>query len=132
MDQIKHYMEEALLHVSQEASVTEAAKLMQENKVGALLVQDGGKCIGIITAVDFCHKVLARELDPGKTKVEKILTRPLISLDMERTMLDAYQVMHQNNIRHVAVTENKKLVGILSIKDFANYYHQQMERETSA
>ncbi len=131
MDKIVQFMEESLLSVAPQASVTEAAAFMLENKVGALLVYDGKRYLGIVTTVDFSHKVLAKKLDPQKTKIADILAHPLISLDQEKSMMDAYRCMHQHNIRHIAVTANKKVVGILSIKDFANYYHHEVENEAA-
>lgn len=124
-------MEETLLSVKPNTSVTDAAKFMLEKKVGALLVFDGKKYLGIISSVDFTNKVLAKELDPEKTKIADIMAKPLITLDQKQTMKEAYQCMHQNNIRHIGitrkgVTENKAMVGILSIKDFANYYNHEV------
>ena len=129
MDRIEQFMEESLLSVKPEASVTDAAKILLENKVGALLVYDGSNYLGIVTSGDLSHKVLAKELDPAKTTIASIMAQPLIALDREKTMMDAYRCMHQHNIRHLAVTNNKKVVGILSVKDFANYYHNKVEDE---
>ena len=131
VDRIEQFMEESLLTLNPEASVTDAAKLMLENKVGALLVYDGSKYLGIVTSIDFSHKVLAKELDPVKTKIASILTEPMITLDRNQTMKDAYRCMHQHNIRHLGVTENKEVVGILSVKDFANYYYHEVENEAT-
>lgn len=118
-----------MLSVKPEASVIDAAKFMLKNKVGALLVHDGKKYLGIVTTVDFSHKVLAKELDPAKTQIASIMSQPIVTLDLDQSMMDAYRSMHQHNIRHIAVTENKKVVGILSVKDFANYYHYEVENE---
>jgi len=123
MDQIKFYMEESILKVNPGATVTEAAKRMAENRVGALLVSDKEKYLGIVTDLDFSYKVIAKDLDPKTTLVADVMSHPLITLDCEKSMLDAFQTMRLNNIRHLVISENKKLVGILSIKDFANYYN---------
>ena len=104
-------------------------QLMLEKKVGALLVFDESQHLGIVTSVDFSHKVLAKGLDPAKTKIADIMAKPLISLDRDQSMKDAYRCMHQHNIRHLAVTENEDVVGMLSVKDFANYYYHEVENE---
>jgi CBS domain-containing protein len=122
-------MEESLLSVQPDVSVTDAAKLMLENKVGALLVAGGDKYLGIVTSTDFSHKVLGKGLDPEKIKVADIMAKPLIVLDRDQSMKDAYRCMHQHNIRHLAVTQNDDVVGILSVKDFANYYYHEVENE---
>jgi len=126
---IEQFMEESVLSLKPEASVTDAAKLMLQKKVSALLVFDGSNYLGIVTSVDFSHKVLAKELDPAKAKISSIMVHPLITLDRDQTMKDAYRCMHQHNIRHLAVTENEEVVGILSVKDFANYYYYEVEHE---
>ena len=123
MDQIKFYMEESILKVNPGATVTEAAKRMAEKRVGALLVSDKEKYLGIVTDLDFSYKVIAKDLDPKTTLVADVMSHPLITLDCEKSMLDAFKTMRLNNIRHLVISENKKLVGILSIKDFANYYN---------
>jgi CBS domain-containing protein len=129
VDRIEQFMEETLLSVTPGASVTDAAKLMLENKVGALLVAGGDKYLGIVTSTDFSHKVLGKGLDPAKTKIADIMAKPLIVLDRDQSMKDAYRCMHQHNIRHLAVTQNEDVVGILSVKDFANYYYHEVENE---
>lgn len=129
MDQIRFYMEETILGVTPDASVTEAAKYMLENRVGALLVNDDEKCLGIVTDIDFSHKVIAKDLDPKTTEVSAVMSRSLVTLDCEETMIDALKIMRQNNIRHLVVTENKKLVGIISIKDFSNYYNYKLDNK---
>ena len=129
MDKIEQFMEESLLSLQPDASVTDAAKLMLEKKVGSLLVSDGSKHLGIVTSTDLSHKVLAQELDPAKTKIADVMAKPLITLDRDQSMKDAYRCMHQHNIRHLAVTENKEVVGVLSVKDFANYYYHEVENE---
>ena len=134
MAKIEQFMEETLLSIEPSASVADAAKLMLEKKVGALLVSellvsDGNAYPGIVTAVDFSNKVLAKGLDPEKTKIAEIMAKPLISLDRDQSMKDAYRCMHQHNIRHLAVTQNEDVVGMLSIKDFANYYYHEVENE---
>jgi len=128
MDQIKFFMEESILKVSPGATVNEAAKVMAENRVGALLVSDEKELLGIVTDLDFSYKVIAKDLDPKATRVSDVMSHPLITLDCEKTMGDAFKTMRLNNIRHLVVTENKKLTGILSIKDFANYYNQKNEQ----
>jgi len=131
VDRIEQFMEESLLTLNPEASVTDAAKLMLEKTVGALLVYDGSKYLGIVTSIDFSHKVLAQELDPEKTKIAGIMAQPLVTLDRNQSMKDAYLCMHQHNIRHLAVTENEEVVGVLSVKDFANYYYHEVEKKTT-
>lgn len=129
MDQIKFYMEESILTTTPGATVAEAAKLMAKNRVGALLVSEGKKIRGIVTDLDFSYKVIAKDLDPKTTLISDVMTSSLITLDCEKSMIQAFKTMRQNNIRHLVISENKKLAGILSIKDFANYYNSKFGNE---
>lgn len=129
MEQIKFYMEESILSVNPNATVTEAAKQMADNHVAALLIKDANKCLGIVTDLDFTYKVIAKDLDPKITKITDVMSHPLITLDCEQSMIEAFKTMRKNNIRHLILTENKKLAGILSIKDFANYYNYKFGNE---
>lgn len=132
MEEVRFYMEESILKVESDTSVVEAAKLMADNHVGALLVSGNKNSLGIVTDVDFSHKVIAKNLDPKTTPVSNIMSYPLITLDYKKTMMDVFKTMRKNNIRHLGVTENKILVGIVSIKDFANYYNNQFSGENEA
>jgi signal-transduction protein with cAMP-binding, CBS, and nucleotidyltransferase domain len=129
MDEIKYYMEESILSIKTNSTVAEAAKFMAKNRVGALLVKDEKKIRGIVTDLDFSHKVIARDLDPKITLISDVMSHPLITLDCENSMLQAFKTMRQNNIRHLVISENKKLAGMLSIKDFANYYNSKFGNE---
>jgi CBS domain-containing protein len=131
MEQIKFYMEESILSVKPNATVAEAAKQMAENQVAALLIKDANKCLGIVTDLDFTYKVIAKDLDPKTTKITDVMSHPLITLDCEQSMVEAFKTMRKNNIRHLIVTDNEKLAGILSIKDFANYYNYKFGNEPS-
>lgn len=118
-------MEEPLLSIDDSTSVTKASKFMLENQVSGVLVMQDGKHAGIITDRDFTRKVLAEELDPSNTKVSAIMSKPLISLASDKSMDAAFMCMRKNHIRHLIITENDNVVGMLSVRDFANYYNNK-------
>lgn len=124
MNEVRHYMEEDLVTVDYELSVLEAAQLMKEKAVGALLVDQKGEYKGVATERDFLLKVLAENLNPEQIKVGQIMSDPIIMIDGSLHMSKAFVEMRKHNIRHIAVTENCKIVGMLSVKDFANFYFQ--------
>lgn len=122
MDEVKYYMEESILSIDADASVLEAAKKMRNNKVGSLLVNQKETYAGVITEGDLTRKVIAEDLSHKETKVSDVMSTPIISVDYETSMVDTFFRMRQNNIRHIAITEKKEIVGVLSLKDFATYY----------
>ena len=98
-------------------TVHKAAQRMSEKRVGSLLVRNTGEDNGIITERDLIQKVLAEAQDPRKIQVNEVMTKPVIGIDINRTVYDASDLMAEKWIRHLPVTENDKIVGILSVRD---------------
>ena len=122
MDEIRRYMSEKLAVVEGSTSVVAVAGIMRDKRLLAVIVKDQNQYVGILTDVDITRKVVAPELDPSQTKVSSIMESPLITLDKSLPMDEALLVMKKNHIRHIVVTNDGKVVGILSIADFARYH----------
>ncbi len=125
MEDIRSFMEESIFTVDSEAPVKIAAELMRTNSISSLLVDKGGDYTGFLTDTDLTRKLVAKNLDPGQTKVSTIASKTVITREANLSMADAYDCMKENNIRHLAITEKGNIIGILSIKDFSNYYHNK-------
>jgi len=123
MDEIRFFMEESLVSVEPTASVREAAQKMRHHSISSILIGESGNYSGILTDIDLTRKFAAKNLDPDHTLVSIISNNPIITLDANRPMEEAYECMRNKNIRHLGVTEKDEVIGILSIKDFANYYN---------
>ncbi len=123
MDVIRNFMEESILSIGDDKSISEAAKFMRNKAVSSLMVMVNGNYSGILTEVDIVRKVVAAGNDPALSIVRDIQTKDIITIESNLPMTDAYECMRNNNIRHLVVEDNGKIVGLLSIKDFANYYH---------
>ncbi len=122
MDSIKYYMEDTLVGVNVNDTVQDAVKVMNDKKIGAVLVSEKGNFIGLFTETDLLRKVIAPGQEIDSVKMSAVMSAPLRSKESNASMVSAFILMQQYNIRHLAVTENKRTVGILSIKDIANYY----------
>ena len=85
--------------------------------IGSLVVIDKGKVVGILTEYDLVDKLLARGLNPGKTKVEELMSKPIISCTPETSIRDAAALMAKNKISHLIVIEDAKLAGIIATFD---------------
>ena len=132
MDLVKDnvvYMDEANLNILPEATVVEAAKKMRDKKLSALIVAGGGQNLGIITETDLSRKIVAEELNPKETKVKFIMAKPIITVESDSLMMSAFLKMGSHNIRHVAVTEDKLVMGILTINDFVGYYTKKFGKK---
>ena len=121
-EEIGDYMISPVLSVSPNTSVQEAAQLMESKHVGSLLIKDGEAFVGIVTETDLTRKILAKGLKDKNPKVSDIMTAPVQTIDCHEPIVDANQLMANKRIRHIAVTENDTVVGMLSVKDLIHYY----------
>jgi CBS domain-containing protein len=103
--------------VSKTASVREAAKLMANERVGALLVVESGRLIGIFTERDALFRVLARGLDPDRIPIAEVMTGNLMTIPPDRPLGHALHIMFEGGFRHVPVVEDGRAVGIVSARD---------------
>jgi len=98
-------------------TVLEASQMMEEKRVGSLLVIEAGEIVGIVTETDLVRKVIAAHLPAGSTSVRSVMNYPLIQIDINHTVRDASRLMAKERVRHLAVTEENKVVGLLSLRD---------------
>lgn len=103
--------------IDREATLITAAKRMSEKRIGALMVTQVGEMAGIVTERDLLQKGLAHNEDPAQVRVGSVMTHMLVDIDINRTVHDASDLMAEKHIRHLPVTENRKIVGILSVRD---------------
>ncbi|MEE8260236.1 MAG: CBS domain-containing protein [Nitrospinaceae bacterium] len=121
-EEIGDYMVSPVLSVSSDTPVQEAAQLMESKHIGSLLVKDGETFVGIITETDLTRKIVAQGLQDKNPSVREIMTTPLQTIDCHEPIVDANQLMANKRIRHIAVTDNDAVVGMLSVKDLIHYY----------
>src|SRR5690349_15621977 len=89
-----------------ETSVGEAARLMQQYDVGAVMVVEKGRLVGIATERDALFKVMAKRLDAESTQIAEIMTRNPQTIHPDKPFEDALRIMHASSFRHVPVVEN--------------------------
>lgn len=98
-------------------SVKAAAVLMKKNGVGSVLVGGPEKPIGIVTETDIVQKAIANDQSPITTQIESIMSYPLQTIEADRTALEAVELMNHNGIRHLAVSQEGRIVGMISMRD---------------
>ena len=116
-----------MVTLSGEASVRDATRLMSEQSVSAVLIQNGDELSGIFTERDAVKRVLAEGLDPDATKLNEVMTTEVVTLTPDTWALDALRVMHEVGIRHIPVTEGAAIIGMISIRDFIGVELQQLD-----
>ncbi len=115
-------MSRRILSVGPDTPVIEAARTMQEAKVGALLVAEGARFIGIVSETDLVRRVLAVGGDARQVRVSEVMRSPIITIEIDRSAHEASDLMAERGIRHLAVTDDGKIVGMLSVRDLLRYF----------
>ena len=113
---VQDIMTRALITVNLATTALQVAKMMEQGGIGAILVQDNDNPVGIVTDRDFATRVVANNL-PFDTSVEKIMSSPLISINYNEPISAAAERMTSKKIRKLAVTDNGKVVGIITSTD---------------
>ncbi|MCA9421399.1 MAG: CBS domain-containing protein, partial [Nitrospira sp.] len=103
--------------VDRDILVKTAAEMMRDNGIGSVIVTSGEEIIGILTDTDLVRRVVAAGADPMRTTVEKIMSAPIVSIEADRTLLDANDLMAKEHIRHLGVTQDGTMVGMISVRD---------------
>ncbi|MEK6619184.1 MAG: CBS domain-containing protein [Nitrospirota bacterium] len=119
---VADYMSDVIRSLHIDSTLKEAGRLLQKWKVGSLLVDDGLRYVGIITDTDLSRKSVGRGLDPSTTTVKTCMNKPIISIEDTESITAAVTLMKQRAIRHLAVTEDGTIIGILSVADILRYY----------
>ncbi|ARG16737.1 MULTISPECIES: CBS domain-containing protein [Acinetobacter] len=114
---IKNKSEQAIFTISPEATVLEAITIMAEKGIGALVVAEGEKVVGILSERDYTRKVTLMERSSYSTTVAEIMTAKVITVGLNNTVEECLQLMTDRHLRHLPVLDNGKLVGFISIGD---------------
>jgi CBS domain-containing protein len=114
--------------VTPEAPVLEAIRLMAEHGVGALLVMQGEKLIGVVSERDYARKVILKGRASNETPVSQIMSSPVLTVHAEQSVHDCMRIMSENRIRHLPVVDGERVVGVLSIGDLVRAVLEEQQR----
>ncbi len=98
-------------------SVREAASVMKQRRIGAMMVVDSGALVGIFTERDALNGVVAEGRDPQTTTLAEVMTAAPKAVSPDATFKSALELMHAGRFRHVPVVENGAPVGMISVRD---------------
>jgi CBS domain-containing protein len=118
-----------LIVLPEEATVATAVDTMREKHVGAILIANAGRLMGIFTERDVVFRVVAEGRDPHATRLADVMTRAPTTLKPGDTVRDALDLMEQGQFRHLPVVEADMLVGIVSVRDLYRSVVDQMSTD---
>ncbi len=110
------------------ATVFDALRMMADKDVGALLVMEDDKVVGIISERDYARKIILHGKSSKETLVREIMSTSLYTIHPDQTVEEAMELMTNKRVRHLPVMEGDKLVGMISIGDVVkNIIYRQRE-----
>ena len=117
---VHQVMKNSILSIDSSVSAYEAAKMMEDTNVGALVVMENNQPVGIITDRDFAIKVVAHAF-PRDTPVRRIMSHPITFIGPHATLWVAAELMTSCQLRKLPVIDDDKVIGIITATDLINY-----------
>ena len=116
---VEDIMIKALISVNPATTAFQIAKMMEQGGIGAVLVKENDNLVGIVTDRDFATKIAANNLSLD-TAAEKIMSSPLVTINYDESISAAAERMVSKKIRKLAVTNNGKIVGLVTSTDLVD------------
>ena len=118
---VEDAMVKEVMTIDDNATVKEAAEIMNKFEIGCLIAVRKGKAMGIITERDLLKRVVAEAKNATKTKVKEIMSSPLVVVEPSMNLEEAVRLMFQMKIKKLPVVDGKRLVGLVTLTDIARF-----------
>jgi CBS domain-containing protein len=116
---IADIMTKSVISVDSSMTINESAKMMEDAKVGAVIVMEDSLPVGIVTDRDFAVKVAAHAYQIT-SPVKQIMSTPLFAINSDESVRTAADLMHERGIMKLPIIEDEKVVGIITARDIVN------------
>jgi len=117
----------AIYSVKPDDPVLEAIRLMAEHHVGALLVMEGMRLVGIVSERDYARKIILKGRSSAGTPVSQIMSSPVLTVVPQSTVQECMELMTEHRVRHLPVVESGRVVGVVSIGDLVKAMIQDQQ-----
>ena len=121
IDNILHLKGRGVWSISPEETVFTALQQLSDKNVGALLVMDEDRLLGMFTERDYSRKIILKGRSSRDTKIGEVVSAPVLTVSPEHTVEECMRLMTDHRVRHLPVLEGGKVVGIVSIGDLVNW-----------
>jgi len=131
MSTVAQIMSKRPKSIGPKTSIASAAKTMRQARVGSLFVKKGKQLIGIVTDTDIVRRAVAAGKPLGKLTVEHIMTTPICTIEGTRSVDEAQDMMGDLRVRHLGVTKNGDITGVVSVRDLLSFYKRYAQSKLS-
>lgn len=126
---ISEIMSRNIASIQMDASVAEAAEIMTSRKISCIIVMDGDDVAGVLTEKDLLGRVVALQRDPANTRMEEVMSSPVMSVLSNFSVYSASKVMEEMNIRRLVIMKDKRLCGVLTQTDIFMAVRNKLQAE---
>ena len=119
MAKIRDLMSKKMITLQAHASIYQAVKLMNKNRIGSLIIVRNGETVGILTERDLLERVLEKCKNPKETHVFEVMTNHVITGNPDMEIPEAASLMFKNKVKKLPIVEGNKLVGMVTLTDIA-------------
>jgi CBS domain-containing protein len=123
--------DQVLAHLTETATVRDAARLMRERNVASVLVMKGPALLGIFTERDMVQRVVAEGCDPEETRLGQVMTPNPDTISADRKAIEALRLMDDAGYRHLPVVRDGEVVAVVSRRDFSGAEKARLDDETA-
>jgi len=110
-----------IITIDAEATIVAASKEMADKERGSVVVTRGGATVGFLTERDVLKKVVAKSLDPSSTKVKDVMTSSPVTIDKDRPLREAIDLMNRKGVRRMLIADQGRIVGVFTVRDIVRY-----------
>lgn len=115
--------------VAPDDSVIDAIRMMAEKEIGAVLVMQGTRLVGIVSERDYARKVVLQGRSSSDTSVREIMTAEVVTVGLGHSVERCMQVMTGRRIRHLPVVDDEQVIGVISIGDLVKAVIEDQQAE---
>ena len=127
IEKILNDKDKQIWSVEPKTSIFEALKIMSDKEIGALLVLEDEKLVGIFSERDYARKVILKGKSSKNTLIGELMTKKVFYIDPKKTINDCMAIMTDKHIRHLPVIENDKVIGMVTIGDVISQIISEQE-----